>query len=107
MEPSSDASVEPRAWLNEKLADRWIGRGGPISWAPRSPDLTPLDFFLWGHIKSNVYRTKVPNIEVLKERISEEIRVIRKETVSNVFSQIRKRLTFCFDAQGGTFEQYL
>ena len=35
-----------RSWLNEKFDNRWIGRGGSISWAPRSPDMTPLDFFL-------------------------------------------------------------
>ena len=34
-----------RTWLNEKFNGRWIGRGGSISWAPRSPDSTPLDFF--------------------------------------------------------------
>ncbi|KAJ4449822.1 hypothetical protein ANN_01228 [Periplaneta americana] len=27
--------------------------GGPISWPPRSPDLTPLDLFLWGSLKIN------------------------------------------------------
>jgi hypothetical protein len=30
----------------EKMAGRRIGRGGPIAWPPRSPDLTPLDSFL-------------------------------------------------------------
>ncbi|GBL73687.1 hypothetical protein AVEN_230681-1 [Araneus ventricosus] len=35
---------------------RWIGRGGPVLWPPRSPDLTSLDFFLWGHLKELVYR---------------------------------------------------
>ena len=39
---------EVRTWLNEKFNGRWIGRGGPISWAPHSPDLTPLDFFVCG-----------------------------------------------------------
>ncbi|CAF4921098.1 unnamed protein product [Rotaria sp. Silwood1] len=37
-----------RSWLKDKFDDRWIGRGGPISWAPWSPDLTPLDFFFMG-----------------------------------------------------------
>lgn len=32
-------------WLNETFNDRWIGTGGPVLWPPRSPDLTPLDFF--------------------------------------------------------------
>ena len=26
--------------------DRWIGRGGPVPWPARSPDLNPLDFYL-------------------------------------------------------------
>ena len=36
-----------RTWLNEKFNGRWIGRGGSISWAPRSRDSTPLDFFFF------------------------------------------------------------
>jgi hypothetical protein len=44
-----------RNWLNEHFEERWIGRV-PFRWPPRSPDLTPLDFFLWGHIKARVYR---------------------------------------------------
>jgi hypothetical protein len=31
-------------WLNATNPGRWIGRGGPIAWPPRSPDLTPMDF---------------------------------------------------------------
>ena len=34
--------------LNERFPDVWIGRGGPIPWPTRRPDLSPLDFFLWG-----------------------------------------------------------
>jgi hypothetical protein len=41
-------SKQVRTWLDEKFDGRWIGRGGPISWAPRSPDLTPLDIFFMG-----------------------------------------------------------
>jgi hypothetical protein len=35
-----------RNHLDKEMAGRWIGIGGPITWPPRSPDLTPLDFFL-------------------------------------------------------------
>lgn len=35
-----------RDHLTERFGDRWIGRGGPVLWPPRSPDLNPLDFFL-------------------------------------------------------------
>jgi len=41
-----------RQFLNETLPQRWIERTGPKgltlhSWLPRSPDMTPCDFFLW------------------------------------------------------------
>jgi hypothetical protein len=29
--------------LDRRYPDSWIGRGGPINWPARSPDLTPLD----------------------------------------------------------------
>jgi len=34
-----------RQYLNEVFQDRWIGRRVIYEWPPRSPDLTPLDFF--------------------------------------------------------------
>jgi hypothetical protein len=37
---------EVREYFNTHLPGRWIGRAAPIAWPPRSPDLTPLEFFL-------------------------------------------------------------
>ena len=92
--------------MNDKFHDRWIGRGGPISWAPRSPALILSDFFLWGHIKTNVYETKIKDLDDLKTKITEEIEAITKEILKNVFLEIKKRLVFCISMKGGTFEQY-
>ena len=36
-----------RAYLDDTVLGRWIGRRGAIEYPPRSPDLTPLDFYLW------------------------------------------------------------
>jgi len=36
-----------RYHLELTFPGRWIGRGGPVSWCPRSPDLSSLNFFLW------------------------------------------------------------
>ncbi|KAJ4445681.1 hypothetical protein ANN_12365, partial [Periplaneta americana] len=66
-----------RRYLERRFPDRWIGRGGPIAWPPRSPDLNPLDFYLWGHLKSLVYSSPVPDLKSLRNRIeacSEDIR---------------------------------
>ena len=29
-----------------------------LLWPPRSPDLTPCDFFLWGYVKDNAYKSQ-------------------------------------------------
>jgi hypothetical protein len=34
-----------QAYLNQPNENRWAGRRGPVPWPPRSPDLTPLDFY--------------------------------------------------------------
>ncbi|GFX35946.1 uncharacterized protein TNCV_4214681 [Trichonephila clavipes] len=41
--------------LKDTFGDRLISRFGPVNWPPRSCDLTPLDYFLWGYVKSLVY----------------------------------------------------
>ena len=38
-------------FLNETFPDRRIGRVGPIPWLPRSPNITPFDFFPVGLCK--------------------------------------------------------
>jgi len=39
-------------YLNESFRNRWLCRGGPVAWTPRLPDLTPHDYYLWGHMKT-------------------------------------------------------
>ena len=55
--------------LDQRFGQMWTDRGGPIAWPARSPDLTPLDYFLWGHMKSLVYETPVDSEEDLLARV--------------------------------------
>jgi hypothetical protein len=59
----------------------WIGRGGPITWPPRSSDLTPLDFFLWGYVKNIVYKVKINDVEHLKARIRDAVATVTPDMV--------------------------
>ena len=83
-----------RAFLDERFPDQWIGRGGPIPWPARSPDLTPLDFFLWGCVKDQVYNTPVGNIEDLKERIRNAVASVNRNMLKNTWRELRRRLEF-------------
>ena len=62
-------------------------------------------FFLWGYIKTKVYKTTVNDTADLKERIEQGIKAIKNETLENVFDGIVKRLKFCISVNGDTFEQ--
>ncbi|GFX56466.1 uncharacterized protein TNCV_74121 [Trichonephila clavipes] len=44
--------------LKDTFGDRLISCFGPVNWPPRSCDLTPLDYFLWGYVKALVYADK-------------------------------------------------
>ena len=55
--------------LREKFPGRVISRNGDYNWPPRSCDSTPLDFFLWGHVKDKVYADTPQSIQELKEKI--------------------------------------
>jgi len=49
--------------------DRPRGRGSTF-WPPVSPDLNPLDFFLWDFVKDEVYVPPMPvTLNNLKDRI--------------------------------------
>ena len=100
-------AVDVRQYLDHQFPQRWIGRGGPIRWGPRSPDLTPLDFFLWGHLKNIVYKTPVKDLTELRRRINNEIESISKETLCNVFFNIVKRMHLCVQSDGNHFEHLL
>lgn len=102
-------SVVARNTLNEIFPNRWIGRGGQWIWPARSPDLNPLDFYLWGHSKALVYSSPIENIEVLRQRIRGAFQQIRE--TPDIFERVRgsmiRRLQACVDSHGAHFEHLL
>ena len=50
----------------------------PREWPPRSPDLTPCVFFLWGYLKSKVYATAPRDMNDLMQRITQEADAIKQ-----------------------------
>ncbi|GFV65012.1 transposable element Tc3 transposase [Trichonephila clavipes] len=63
--------------LKDAFGDRLISRFGPVNRPPRSCDLTPLDYFLWGYVKSLVYADKPQTLDHLKDNIRRVIADIR------------------------------
>ncbi|KAJ4435156.1 hypothetical protein ANN_23732 [Periplaneta americana] len=98
-----------RRYLDRRFPNRWIGRSGPIAWPPRSPDLNPVDFYLWGHLKSLVYSSPVSDLEFLRNRIVACSKDIRNTpgVWDRVRRSMRHRCEVCIQAGGGHFEHLL
>jgi len=104
----SHFGINVRQYLNENFP-QWIGRGGLVSWPPRSPDLTPLDFFLWGTMKEKVYATVVETRQELLERIKIVANEIRATPglIKRTTQSVGLRATACIQNRGGHFENWL
>lgn len=63
------SSSRPVRFLHRNFPEQWIGRSGPVAWPPQSPDLSPLDIFLWGFVKNEDYATEPTSVDNLKQRI--------------------------------------
>jgi hypothetical protein len=77
-----------------------ISHRGDIPWPARSPDLAPCDFFLWGHLKAEVYKHRPHTLDELKTAIREEIAAIPPDMTARVMNNFRKRLDDCIRSQG-------
>lgn len=89
-----------RAFLDDKFPDRWVGRRGPVDWPPRSPDLTPPDFWLWGFLKEQVYSRRPENVNQLRAFITEAINAIPQDVIRNVTQSVPARYASLVEKEG-------
>ncbi|GFW00135.1 DUF4817 domain-containing protein [Trichonephila clavipes] len=86
--------------LKDTFGDRLISRFGPVNWPPRSCDLTPLDYFLWGYVKSLVYADKPQTLDHLEDNIRRVIADIRPRMVEKVIENWTSRLDYIRASRG-------
>lgn len=96
-------------YLNETYPNRWIGRGGTVAWPPRSPDLNPLDYFLWGYFKGAVYETTNDNEQQLRQKLHYVSEVVKnnERALRSLRNNFLRRCWLCVRARGRHFEHLL
>jgi len=94
------------AQLTQSFQHRVVALNQPIEWPPRSPDLTPCDFFLWGWLKNKVYVTPPRNIADLRQRIVFHTNELKRNPnfVINSVRAMRTRANECINKNGGQVE---
>ena len=72
---------------------------------PRSPDLSPLIYFVWSYLRSLAYSTPVTSLKELRERIAIGCEIMRKnpEIFHYVFPSLNCRLEACVKLNGAPF----
>ena len=74
-------------------------------WPPRSPDLNPCDFFLWGYLKDRVYDPMPEPLDSLKSNIEREFKKISKDMLKPLFCEFSKRLDKIQTLKGAHVEE--
>lgn len=89
-------------YLEGKFNVKFINK---TQWPPRSPDLNPCDYFLWGYLKSKVYRPLPKTLDDLKTNITREINNINTSVLESVFLNFKKRCQLLIEKNGGHIEE--
>ena len=94
-------------YLDNQFGDRVISRRclQGREWPPRSPDLSPLDFCLWGYLKSKVYSPCPATLNQLQANITREVAQLDPAMVRRAMLDMRARAAKCITAGGGHFEK--
>ena len=83
---------EVKLCLQKNFKDRVISRHFDFHWPARSPDITPLDFWFWGHVKKQVYKKRMTSLVELKGRITDVCTTIDQEMLARVIDYLPNRL---------------
>lgn len=94
-------------WLEARFGDRIISRRSQNDWAPHSPDLNPLDFFVWGHIKGQIHTNAHQNLADLKASIEWAVHTIDKDMCKRAIANFHKRVRQCIAVEGKHVEQLM
>lgn len=100
-------SILVKNYLHEAFPGQWIGNGGAVEWSARSPDLSPLDYFLWGNIKNTVYKQRYANIGELQDSVVAAFDGIPGRNIERAVRSIERRAQMCIQENGSLFEHLL
>jgi hypothetical protein len=75
-----------------------------VEYPPRSPDLTPLDFFLWAALNNAVYTSTPRTLQDLRRETETACSAVTLATIQNICQSVARCCQQCIAAGGGHFE---
>ncbi|KFM73750.1 hypothetical protein X975_08779, partial [Stegodyphus mimosarum] len=100
-------AVRVQQMLRQKFTtERVISRYFPTAWPPRSPDITPCDFWLWSYLKSKVYQGVVQDLATSKDNISRTVREIPADILLSTVVHTMHRMQYVVHKNGSHIEPH-
>ena len=89
-------------YLKSNYHHHWIGKkwGGEKEWAPRSPDLSPLDYFFWSYVQAQLLSHNLETKADFHNSLILEIPRVPKKMIQQACSSIIKRCEKCIEKRG-------
>lgn len=72
-----------------------------------SPDLTPLDCFLWSHLKKIIYEQEPASPEEIIAKMQIAVQTIDRSMLRRMRENLILRAEACVEARGGHFENLI
>lgn len=91
-------------FLTTNFQNNWIGNQGPNRWPARSPDLTPMDFYLWGRLKDLIFKLPINTRQDLEVAVMRGFAFLTPLELMNSARSVMKRCRLCIRETGRHFE---
>ena len=94
-----------------KSTQQWLSENVPAfistsEWPATSPDLNPLDYFVWGRLQGAVNNKRHKSLEELKRSLKREWGKLSMEETCQACKAFLPRLRLCIKKKGGYFEKF-
>ncbi|GBO06327.1 hypothetical protein AVEN_218351-1 [Araneus ventricosus] len=93
--------MDVRALLDTTFPNRWMAQ---FAWPPRSPDVTPLDFFFWDYVRDIVYSREIRNVEDLCVSITATMATVTTKMLLRTCLELDYRLDILRATKGAHME---
>ncbi|XP_032684281.1 uncharacterized protein LOC116850289 [Odontomachus brunneus] len=92
--------IKVRQMLSEAAKMNRVAR----CWPPNSPDLNPLDYYVWSVIERVTNKSRHPNVTSLQTAIEAAFANIDKDALQRACQRFRMRIEAVIEAKGGYIE---
>lgn len=90
--------------LQQLFPDRVISDRLETAWPPRSPDLTPIDFWFWPRVEAVVRRQNPETLEDLMAAVEAVAHDLDPDEIRRSCRSVKRRAQACWEADGGHFD---